>query len=375
MILYPVACAENGAAIHIDEWKRGQAVTCFGCGQELVGRLPHDGIKPTAHFAHHADAACSGETALHRAAKSAIVHAHGRGTLQALAWECPRCKWCLHQTDLRLLELREEDKPCEGVTSDVLGRDVSGVPRVAIEVVVTHEVEEATLERYRACGIYVLTLRPSWGSVGDIVRGVDALDVEHLVGVVDADACEGCQQLFRQKAEWEARTRRQKAAAWWHAWIAAWTRVGTEEARRSETERLQRALLLARVRAWWKTWTETWPRIAEQISVSWWIEWRRVWRAIGDEYVRPYRWLRAWRSAWEAIGNLYAVDEASRARRRVENRKREVARCSNWWDAWPRIWPDIAQRESGVMAAWRPICRRCRQDLTSDHRCSRPSDS
>lgn len=371
MILYPVACTEDGAAIHIDVWQRGQSVTCFGCGQELVGRLPHDGIKPTAHFAHKADTACSGETALHKAAKLAIVHSHARGVLHFLSWECPRCKRYFHQTDLRSLALREEARPCEGVVSDVLGLDVSGEPRIAIEVVVTHDVEAETLELYRARGLYVFTLRPSWGSVGDIVRGVDRLDVDHLVGVVDPDACEGCQQVLREKAEWEARLRRQAAAAWWNVWNAAWGYVGREASWRLNSRQRASQALLVREQSWWRIWAETWPRIAEQISDSWWIEWRRMWRELGDQHARPYRWARAWRSVWDAIGNLYAVDEAARVRSRAQDRDRANARQSNWWEVWTRMWPNIAQRESGVMAAWRPICRTCRQDLTPDHRCLR----
>lgn len=362
----------DGAAVHIDSWERGQAVTCFGCGHELVGRLPHDGIKPTAHFAHKADAECSRETALHKAAKAAIRLSHAGGTLQFLSWECPHCKRHSHQTDLRSLLLREEEaRPCEGVVSDVLGLDVSGEPRVAIEVVVTHDVEAETLERYRTHGIDVFALRPSWGIVGDIVRGADSLRVDSRVVFVDANACAGCQEILREKAEWEARIQKQNMLAWWSAWSAAWGYIGKQELWRLEAKQRAFVAQSTRTHFWWKSWQHVWPRIAEEISVSWWIAWRRTWREIGDQHVRPHRWWRSWRSAWEAIGNLYVVDEAVRVKQRADDKQRENTRRSSWWETWTRMWPNIAQRESGVMAAWRPICRRCRQDLTADHSCAR----
>lgn len=370
-ILYPVACDQDGAPIHIDDWERGQAVTCFGCGQDLIGRLPFDGIKPTAHFAHKADVACNGETALHKTAKVAILRSHVNGALQSLSWVCPCCKRGLHLTDLRSVVLREEKSPCEGVVSDVLGVDATGKPRVAIEVVVTHDVESETLDRYRSLGIHVFTFRPSWGIVGDIVHGVDPLPVDYRVGLVDTSSCEGCQQVLREKEEWAARERAQKVKAWWIAWVAAWGYIGREVLGRLEEQRRALQVRNAREQSWWKSWAHVWRRIAEQIVDAWWIEWRQMWRELGIKHVRPYIWQRAWQVAWEAVGKQYAADEAKRARRRVEDEARENTRRQNWWPAWLRMWTDIGQRESGVMAAWHPICRRCRQDLTlgQDHRC------
>lgn len=369
MILYPVARDPNGAPIHIDDWVRGKAVTCFGCGQDLVGRLPHDGIKPTAHFAHKTDVACKGETALHKAAKAAITGSHANGTLQSLSWECPCCKRCRHQTDLRSLVLRQERSPCEGVVSDVLGVDASGQPCVAIEVVVTHNMEAQTLERYRLLGIYVFTFRPSWGILGDIVRGAEPLPVDCRVGFVDTSSCEGCQQVLREKEEWAARERAQKVNAWWSAWTSAWGYIG-KEALRARAAALKNALSLRT--HWWKSWIHLWRRIAEhteQAVVSWWMQWRQLWREIGIEYARPYSWQRTWQRVWEEIGKQHAVDEAKREKSFAEDVYRENTRRQTWWPAWIRMWTNIGMRESGVMAALRPICRKCRQDLTRDHAC------
>jgi hypothetical protein len=368
-VLYPVACGKDGAPIHIDAWERGQAVTCFGCGQSLIGRLPHDGIKPTAHFAHKGDAACSGESALHKAAKAAILYARTRGTLQSLSWECPCCKRCRHLTDLRSLVLREEDRPCAGVVSDVLGLDAAGDPHVAIEVVVTHDVEADTLERYRACDLYVFVLRPSWGLVGDVVRGVDPLPVDHLLGLIDTTACEGCQQILREKNEWKARELLRGQASWWKAWGTAWRSAGKEMLARAEDQRRTLQVQRAREVDAWRRFAEVWRRIAEQIITSWWSEWYRQWREIGAQYARPYGWLRAWQLGWDAIAKQHVAEETKQALLRAQDSTRENDRRRNWWPSWIRVWTDIGQRASGVTAAWRPICRSCRQDLAPDHRC------
>jgi len=368
-IQYPIARDVDGVAIHIDSWERGQAVTCFGCGQELIGRLPHDGIKPTAHFAHKADAACSGETALHKAAKAAIMRSHANGVLRTLSWECPHCKRCCRLTQLSDLALHEERSPCAGVVSDVLGVDGSGVPVVAIEVVVTHDLEAETLERYRALGIHVFALRPSWGTVGDIVRGVDPLTVEYRAGLVDTSACAGCQQVLREKEEWAARARAQQAKAWWSAWTSAWGYIGREVLALREEE--QRALQgrLARDESWWKLFAILWRRIGEQIVDAWWIEWRQMWRELGSHHARPYSWQRAWQAVWKEVGAQYAVEEAKRERSFAEDVSRKNTRRQTWWPAWIHTWTNIGMRASGVMAGWRPICRKCHQDLTRDHSC------
>lgn len=376
MIQYPIARDLDGSPIHIGEWKRGQAVTCFGCGQDLVGRLPFDGIKPTAHFAHKADVACGGETALHKAAKAAISRSHANGALLALSWECPHCKRCLHQTDLRPFVLHEEASPCKGVVSDILGVDEWGTPCVAIEVVVTHDLEVETLERYRAMELYVFRIRPNWGIVGDIVRGIDPLLVDYRAGLVDTSACEGCQQVLREKEEWAARERAQKVKAWWNAWVFAWGYIGKEVRTLFENQQYMLRAQRTREQDWWKAWMPLWRRIAEQLVDTWWIEWRQLWRELGIQRMRPHNWHCAWQAAWKEIGKRYGADawlfdkkKMERARLFAEEKRQENLRRQNWWPAWSRVWSEIGERVSGMIAMRQPICKRCRRDMTRDHTC------
>ncbi len=366
-IQYPVACDKDGFAVHIDDWQPGHDVTCFGCGKDLIGHLPHDGIKPTAHFAHKADATCNGETALHKAVKAAIFHAHATGVLQALSWECPRCKRCQRLTSLIDLALTQEARPCEGVVSDVLGCDLTGKPIVAIEVVVTHDLEAATLDRYRVFGLDVFSFSPTWGSLGDVSRGVVSLDVVHRVGSIDTSSCAGCQEIIRAKREWEERELARRADQWWDLWVGLWRSVDNEVRLCAVDSHQKEHALRAREDAWWKAWSTVWPRMIQTTIDAWWIGWHQLWIDLGAEHMRPYRWMQRWHDAWEMIGRQYAADETERERQR---RNRED-RCDVWWAAWLRVWKDIGQRESGAVAAWKPICRKCRDDLRPDHRCPR----
>lgn len=366
-ILYPVACDKDGFAVHIDDWERGHDVTCFGCDKELIGRLPHDGIKPTAHFAHKSDATCNGETALHKAAEAAILHAHATGALQTLSWECPQCTRYRHQTSLRDLVLTKEKSPCEGVVSDVLARDPSGKPVVAIEVVVTHDIEAKTLERYHASGLDVFAFFPSWVNIGDLSRGVVSLDVDHRVGVVDTSSCAGCQALLREKHEWEERERARQADQWWGLWAGLWRSVGNEARLHGVNQQWADQRLRDLDDRLWTRFASLWPRMIQTTIDAWWISWHQLWVDLGAEHVRPYRWMQRWLDAWEMIGRQYAADAIERERqRRYRDDRRDV-----WWATWIRVWKDIGQRESGAMAAWKPICRKCRDDLRPDHRCPR----
>ena len=369
-ILYPVACDDQGFAVHIDDWQHGQEVTCFGCGNDLIGRLPYDGIKPTAHFAHKDDAACDGETALHKAAKSAIVHAHRKGTLQCLLWGCPHCLRQTHSTDLRSRALTEDASPCEGVVIDMLATVAFGdssAPSLAIEVVVAHDIDSQTIDRYSAIGIDVLSFHPNWGSVGDIARGAVTLAVVHRVGVIDTSTCTGCQALARDKEEWDTRDRSRKANQWCDLWISMWRSVGRDVFVRSEIDLTLANAIASRDDTWWLRWTTLWPRIGSQIIDAWWIQWHTLWVNVGVDYMRPFRWMAIWTSFWEDLGRQYAADAIERERkRRYEDDRRNV-----WWASWIRMWKDIGQRESGAMAAWRPLCRHCRDDLRPDHHCPR----
>ena len=77
-LLQTFAIHKHGGVAHVDQVARGLACDCVcqDCGRPLVAR---QGERRPWHFAHTADSACAarGESALHRAAKEALVLAMG----------------------------------------------------------------------------------------------------------------------------------------------------------------------------------------------------------------------------------------------------------------------------------------------------------
>jgi len=334
----------------------------------MVGRLPINGIKPTAHFAHSSEGGCLGETALHKAAKEAIAGAHRRGVLRRLAWRCPWCNWWEHQTDLSDLELRVEDSPCALVTSDVLGRDDAGVPRVAIEVVVTHPLEETTLARYRAqdISVFVLSLQRghreplSWGIVNRLaLGGVDCLRVDHRLHAVERSSCVNCQRILCEEAALKDALARQARARQWRAWLEAWRTLEKEAARLHEEQLRESERALARIvewwgrwsrawirtgdemridrdreRAWWKTWSSAW---GTPVYVAWWNAWSASWRGVTGDYEWPAAWWRKWDAGWKGTTTYSQA----------------------WWQAWGTAWKklgaDIVKEEKARMDATKRV--------------------
>jgi len=163
--------------------------------------------------------------------------------------------------------------------------------------------------------------------------------------------------------EWTLWDRRRQEDAWWSAWCSLWQCIVTEEVRVHETCSIDAVDVVDQGDNWWKAWSSTWSQIGSQLLVTWWAAWDFQWKAICAEHARPFVWHRSWVSVWEKLGDQYAVQEAAMERALTEVAEHEKARRRAWWPGWIRVWSDIGKRESGVMAAWKPICRNCRGDL------------
>lgn len=327
--------------MHISAWQPGQGVTCFGCDRDLIGRLPHNGIAPTAHFAHKADHACDGEGALHKAAKEALVRAHAQH-LRALLWLCPLCLQTTHITDLSQLILHKEKAPCEGVVTDVLGLGSDGRAAVAIEVVVTHDIETQTMDRYRTLGAAVFVWRPAWNEVAAITHML-WVEARH----VQVDGCAGCEELQRKKREWLEREEQRKIAeakrraAIQRAQEAEQRWLEKEAEARKEAARVQaeKARLHWEARAQEQRERAQREEFLRQIAV-WWDPWILVWRQIGEEYAHP------------GVRSRFLDLIGARCEQLNIVRDRRLAAASAW-------------------ASVYPFCRSCgHRMLTRDHRCA-----
>ena len=145
--------------------------------------------------------------------------------------------------------------------------------------------------------------------------------------------------------------------------------LGEKWSERYEELSLESERLRARQVLWWVKWPRAWRQIGDQPGIVWWSAWDSLWRKLGAERERPFVWSRAWLLAWEAIGQQRFAEEAAKVRRIIEAAVHERTTRQSFWATWIGMWTDIGKREAGVMAAWRPICRSCRQNLTRDHSC------
>jgi hypothetical protein len=140
-----------------------------------------NGPKRRKHFAHYIENAnCTPETVLHKASKEAIR----LGIENALAtrrnfpmkWECSICEQN-HFGDLaatpRTVSVERE---ISGIRPDLLLVSPQGKPLVAIEVVVTHDLEEETIEKYQRINIPILRVRAAWERIPVWKDGLGEVD-------------------------------------------------------------------------------------------------------------------------------------------------------------------------------------------------------
>lgn len=179
-IAFPVADSE-GALVWANELAavndRRIDLTCLGCRGRMILRA---GERNAAHFAHTRSEGCTNpESALHQAAKriiaSSVAFRQDHGQAYLANWRCSSCgaerrsNLASHRVNSVEVEAR-----LGSVRPDIVLRDADGVPRVAIEVVVTHAPEPEAISWYSANAVGVLEVVPAWDRLNDLRQGLDA---------------------------------------------------------------------------------------------------------------------------------------------------------------------------------------------------------
>lgn len=144
--------------IHISSVESGLSCACVcpSCGHPLVARK---GPKTTHHFAHHQGGECAKavETALHLAAKK-ILSDEKVIVIPKVLVEFDSYRESLVLSPDQKIELDEviEEKRTEDIIPDLIA--VKNGFKLFIEVHVTHEVDEAKLEKIRRLGISAIEI-------------------------------------------------------------------------------------------------------------------------------------------------------------------------------------------------------------------------
>ena len=212
-ILYPMAYVSPYKVTHIKEAGRGQGYRCLGCQKEMIARK---GEINAHHFAHKkAGEQCDPDNALHETAKAAICQgflvAQEQCTRYDLKFPCDRCREPI-AVDVAIegAGIATERSEIEGTRSDLVITEGDGrTARVIIEVVVHHDIDPSTEKKYRISGTPVMKVRPSWGNVDSLRKGVSANETLN----VKTSTCRDCREEDRLHKKWLSRTEEQLRSA------------------------------------------------------------------------------------------------------------------------------------------------------------------
>ena len=168
---YPAAYVQPYEAVDIKAAQRGRPHFCFGCRREMVIKR---GCINRWHFAHKAgDGQCEKDNTLHEAAKAFIcqsfLHAVTTGGKYHVGYPCERCKTPISvNVAVEGASIASERIVVKGTRSDLAVFQPDGSLRVIIEIVVTHDLESDTKQKYEAANYPVVTVKPSWDTLPDL---------------------------------------------------------------------------------------------------------------------------------------------------------------------------------------------------------------
>ena len=197
-VRYPLAI-DNGQLVWIEAAEHGIRYRCIGCDQRVVAR---QGAKKAWHFAHYvATSDCEPDDALHRAAQEVIRVALTRAEQQRERYEVwLQCADCPESRAFDLvvpsLSVQTEHSFVPRVRSDLAVLRPEQVP-LAIEVVVTHDLEPDTESRYLSADVPVFVVRPTWDTLRNLERGITP---SRTVGVQRV-RCDKCRRTERRRSD------------------------------------------------------------------------------------------------------------------------------------------------------------------------------
>ena len=201
-IQYPMAYQPDFEVTHIGDAERGARYLYLGCEAEMIPRM---GQIKRHHFAHKAgQEQCNPDNALHETAKAAIcqgfLSAVQLGIGYFVRFPCSRCHELIGvNVASEGAAIATEISVVQGTRSDlVITKGDGRSPRVIVEVVVHHDVEESTEESYRESGTPVIKIRPAWETVDKLREQLFADEILN----VDDTACRDCKNIDRRHREW-----------------------------------------------------------------------------------------------------------------------------------------------------------------------------
>ena len=201
-IQYPVAYVQPHEAVHIKDARRERPHFCFGCHREMVIRR---GPIRRWHFAHKAGfVQCEKDKTLHEAAKAFICLGFRRAVATEgeyrIGYPCKGCKTPIsHNVASGGASIASEKTVAKGTRSDMVIFQPDGSPRVIIEIVVTHDLESKTEQKYKAAKYPVVMVEPSWDTLLDLCQSAIGSRILNVKG--DNRYCGACRAARKQETQ------------------------------------------------------------------------------------------------------------------------------------------------------------------------------
>lgn len=164
-LLNPWALDSNGKIVSIEHASKDEHYRCPVCKEPMSycqkGTGPH---ARTDHFKHNVKTNCSGggESQIHKMAKEQIYeilrHFIDKQLDLPIVWTCPDCGRDIKANLLKRAKDVRMEHDLNEARPDIDLLDEKGKPIIAIEIVVTHDVEEQTLRFYDANNIVLIRI-------------------------------------------------------------------------------------------------------------------------------------------------------------------------------------------------------------------------
>lgn len=187
--------------IHISEVESGRQPDCLcpACKTPLIARR---GKLRQHHFAHDSGTNCSKESALHWFGKHLLCEAIDRALTEGrplpMQWNCSQC-YHSHNGDLlkKAASVALEQVLGE-VRPDLLLKDATCKPVVAIEIIVTHAPEQSSYDFYSKHDIAVVEVRIEDGTTLEALRDLRELKPD-AVSICTRKKCPDCHKPLGPK--------------------------------------------------------------------------------------------------------------------------------------------------------------------------------
>jgi hypothetical protein len=183
-LTYPY-CLKNGDLVSPGDIETGDPdLVCLDCDSRMIVRKGQIKAHHFAHYSGFVPSGCSGEGALHRALKMAIVDSFNTWESKAedypIEFLCDRCNRVARNSFPKGLEIVSEKYLSPSLRPDLTIFNDNFV--MTIEVVVKHPPSESALQEYERLGIPVAIVKADvsdqeWASVRQVRKSLQALNI------------------------------------------------------------------------------------------------------------------------------------------------------------------------------------------------------